>query len=317
MKRLCRTVTLAVFLFLSPLTAGAETLLIPGGQAIGLHLLDDTVTVVAYDDGCAVAREAGIQIGDQLEAVNGTPVASPEEARGILEGAEGPVKLSLLRGGKRQSVTVRPGEGGRLGVYLRQGISGIGTVTFYDPGTGRFGTLGHGVSSTRGQLLRLRSGTAQDIRITQLKPGLPGDPGQLKGEADLGTTLGILEKNTPQGVFGQLDRALPGEILPAATWAELHTGPATIRCTLDGGGVQEYSVELLKIYPQTRSDSRNLLLRITDKALLEKTGGIIQGMSGSPIIQDGKLIGAVTHVLVNDPTTGYGIFIENMLDAAG
>ena len=146
--------------------------------------------------------------------------------------------------------------------------------------------------------------------------GRCGEPGQLKGSADPSGKCGILLRNTPQGVFGTTSRGWTGQAIPTAAYDEIKTGSAVIVSTVDGSGPREYSVEILKIYPEDRSDCRNLLLRVTDPKLLAATGGIVQGMPGSPIIQDGKLVGAVTHVLVNDPTTGYGIFIENMLDAA-
>ena len=306
---------LAVVLVLCPIRAGAETCLIPGGQAIGLRLRDDSLTVAAYDEECPTGG-AGLKIGDRIEKIDGTPVTSPEAVRAALEGAGGKAEVTILRGGRRQRVTV-PLTEGRLGVYLRQGISGIGTVTFYDPDTGTFAALGHGVSAQGGGLLTLRSGSAYRVGLGPIRRGLAGDPGQLRGEADPAGLLGNLTKNTPQGVFGKLEGPLPGTPLPTADYGSIQTGPATIRCTLDGTGVREYSVEILKIYPESKSNGRNLLLKVTDEALLTQTGGIIQGMSGSPIIQDGKIVGAVTHVLVNDPTRGYGIFIENMLDAAG
>jgi stage IV sporulation protein B len=128
--------------------------------------------------------------------------------------------------------------------------------------------------------------------------------------------MGSLYANTGRGVFGEVDEGWRGEALPVAAFEDIHVGRATIRSNVSGQEIRDYSVEILKIYPENRSDGRNLLLRVTDPALIDITGGIVQGMSGSPIIQDGKLVGAVTHVLVNDPTTGYGIFIENMLDAA-
>jgi stage IV sporulation protein B len=149
-----------------------------------------------------------------------------------------------------------------------------------------------------------------------VKRGKCGDPGQLRGTVNAGKALGTVEKNAPQGVFGTLNTGWNGDALETAQRTQVHTGAATIRSTVTGDTPQEYSVEILKIYPGNRPEGRNMLLKITDPTLLNTTGGIVQGMSGSPIIQDGKLIGAVTHVLVNDPTTGYGIFIENMLDAA-
>lgn len=277
MRRLLSAVTLAVFLFISPLAAGAERYLIPGGQAIGLQLRDDTITVAAYDDTCPAGREAGIQIGDQIEKINGTPVTTAQQVQAALKASPPSAAITLSRGGKRQQLTV-PLSGGRLGVYLRQGISGIGTVTFFDPATGTFAALGHGVSNAKGTLLQLRSGSAYQVLLGDIQQGKAGSPGQLKGEADPGSPLGTLTRNTPQGVFGQLEGPLPGTPLPTADYESLQTGPATIRCTLDHTGVQEYSVEILKIYPESKSNGRNLLLKITDPALLEKTGGVIQGM---------------------------------------
>ena len=317
MKRLCSAAILAVTFFLLPLRAQAETLLIPVGQAVGLQLLDDTLTVAAFDEACPAGRQAGLKIGDQITQINGTDVHTPQQVQDALTQSGSRARLTICRGGKSQVLTVELGDPPRLGVYLRQGISGIGTVTFYDPDSGLFGTLGHGVSNSKGALLDMRSGGAYALRLTSLVKGKSGDPGQLKGEACGDIQLGILEKNTSQGVFGHSTQGWKGEPLPLVDYSEIHTGPAAIRCAVSQSGSQEYSVEILKIYPKNRTDGRNLLLKVTDPVLLETTGGIIQGMSGSPIIQDGKIIGAVTHVLVNDPTRGYGIFIENMLEAAG
>ena len=317
MKRILRSVfyTILIFTALPFPVLGAE--LIPVGQLIGLQLRSDALTVAAYDDAYGkAARDSGLKIGDELLSVDGKAVSSPEEVRTALTKAD-TVTLQIRRNGKVTHLDLTPcptEDGPRLGIYLRQGIAGIGTVTFYDPDTGLFGTLGHGVSDSTGQILPMKTGSAYAAQVLAVKKGEPGSPGQLKGEA--GTDLGPLLKNTPQGVFGKTRIPFPGEAFPTAAYADIHPGTAAIRSTVSGSGVQEYSVEILKIYPEDRKDGRNFLLKITDPKLLQTTGGIVQGMSGSPIIQDGKLVGAVTHVLVNDPTRGYGIFIENMLDAA-
>ncbi|MBQ7916177.1 MAG: SpoIVB peptidase, partial [Firmicutes bacterium] len=196
------------------------------------------------------------------------------------------------------------------------GVTGVGTVTWYDPQTGRFGALGHGVNEQSGSLINMRQGRVYDAAVTAVRAGRSGTPGQLLGAVCSKDPIGQLAKNTNQGVFGTIDLAAQSQALPVAEPEQVHTGAATIRSTVAGDEVQEYSVEILKVYPSSGSSGRNMLVKVTDPDLLEVTGGIVQGMSGSPIIQDGKLIGAVTHVLVNDPTTGYGIFIENMLDAA-
>ena len=321
MKRICNRIAFCLlFLFLLPATVRAAELLIPGGQVIGLQLENDTLTVAAFDDALgANARSAGLQVGDELLALNSRPITCPEDIRAALSGGSGEVTLTVRRGGKQRTVTMTPAccaEGPRLGVYLKQGITGIGTVTWQDPDSGAFGALGHGVNDGKGRLVSLDRGTAYQAEVASIKKGLCGQPGQLKGSADAFAPWGTLVRNTPQGVFGMTKEILPGQALLTAGYEEIRTGDAVIRSAAKGY-VQEYSVEILRIYPRDRSGGRNFLLRVTDPELLSLTGGIVQGMSGSPIIQDGKLIGAVTHVLVNDPTMGYGIYIENMLEAAG
>lgn len=318
MKRMLCGIALSMVLFFGlPLNAEAVRLLVPVGEVIGLQLRDGTVTVAAFDDFLgAGAKAAGLKIGDEILAVDGETVQSAADVKAALDRSSGEVTVTVARGGKRCSLrlpALTTGEGNKLGIYLRQGVAGIGTVTWYDPVNNTFGTLGHGVSSRDG-LLQLKDGSAYTARVQSVVRGKSGDPGQLRGEA--GEVCGQLFRNTPQGVFGVNPNGWPGEPLPVAAFSEVKPGSAHIRSTVGDMGVREYSVEILKIYPQDRPDGRHFLLKVTDPVLLETTGGIIQGMSGSPIIQDGKLVGAVTHVLVNDPTRGYGIFIESMLNAA-
>ena len=321
MKKSISRIALSVALvWLLELGAFAEELLIPGGQVIGLQLCNDTVTVAAFDDVLGGdSKAAGLQVGDEILSVNGQKVRSAQEVCGALDRSDGTVEIRVSRGGKEKKLKIKPkitDMGPRLGVYLRSGITGIGTVTWYDPETDRFGTLGHGVNGSDGKLLEMTQGTAFDAQVASVKKGISGEPGQLKGAVAAGREVGQLYRNTQQGLFGISEQGWMGEALPVGEAGDIRTGDAVIRSTVCADRVQEYSVEILKIYPVDRPDGRNLLLKITDPALLEATGGIVQGMSGSPIIQDGKLVGAITHVLVNDPTTGYGIFIENMLDAA-
>ena len=321
MKRIISSIVLPVVLFvLLPLQARAAELLIPVGQVIGLQLSNDTITVVAYDDVLgANARSAGLKIGDEIVKIDQTSISCADDIRSALKQGNDTVSLTVRRGSRLSTLRMTPEQtedGPKLGVYLRQGVAGIGTVTFYDPDTGRFGTLGHGVSDARGNLLQMTKGSAYEAMIQSVKKGKCGEAGQLKGCADGTALCGTLLRNTPQGVFGVTKQGWKGEPIPVASYEEVCTGPAAIRSQISGCNVQEYSVEILKIYPETRPDGRNFLIKVTDPALLDTTGGIVQGMSGSPIIQNGKLIGAVTHVLVNDPTTGFGIFIENMLVSA-
>lgn len=322
MKRLITSMILAFlgFSFL-PQTAHAAQLLIPVGKVVGLELRDDSVTVAAFDDTLGVhAKDAGLQIGDEILKIDETQIDSAADVRAALSCCDGDVELVIDRKGKQHKLTMIPQEtpeGQRLGVYLRQGIAGIGTVTYYDPETGVFGALGHGVSNSKGSLVAMTEGNAYHGRIHSVAKGKAGSPGQLRGGTASDQPLGPVQKNSPQGVFGTCKEGWIGQPLPVAAFEDVCTGEAQILSTISGDSPREYSVEILKIYPKNRSDNRNFLIRVTDPDLLAATGGIVQGMSGSPIIQDGKLIGAVTHVLVNDPQTGYGIFIENMLEAAG
>ena len=320
MKKLCNCIVFTILFTFLPIGARAAQLLIPGGQVIGLQLRNDTVTVAAFDDTVgSCAKDAGLCVGDEILSVNGRPVQSAADIRAALEENPRLASITIRRESKTRTLELAPratADGPRIGVYLKQGIAGIGTVTWYDPATGVFGTLGHGINDTKGKLADLKDGSAFPAEVLSVKKGACGDPGQLKGNADGDIVCGTLLRNTAQGVFGISRQGWRGEPLPVADYDEVTTGSAAIRSTVNGNAVQEYSVEILKIYPEDKPDGRNFLLKVTDPALLSATGGIVQGMSGSPIIQDGKLVGAVTHVLVNDPTRGYGIFIENMLDAA-
>lgn len=318
-KNTLRLIFGCICLYLCSTTAFAADMLVPVGQVIGLELYDDTVTVVAFDDCLRSGREAGLQIGDEICNIDGHTIRTAEDVRRALNQSDGSVDMTVERGGKARQIHMDPeitADGPKLGVFLRQGITGIGTVTWYDPETDSFATLGHAVNDGKGRLLAMSRGNAYPATVVSVQRGKSGAPGQLKGALNTDVLLGNLTGNTARGVFGTAPKGWEGKAIPVAACEEVHHGSATIRSTVDNGQPRDYSVEIIKIYPKNRSDGRNMLLRVTDPDLLAATGGIVQGMSGSPLIQDGKLIGAVTHVLVNDPTTGYGIFIENMLDAA-
>jgi len=306
-------------LFLFAVTVFAADMLVPVGQVIGLELHHDTVTVVAFDDSLHAGRDAGLQIGDEIRRIDGCAIESAEDVRRALNSSDGSVDMIVSRGGKERQLHMEPqitAEGPKLGVFLRQGITGIGTVTWYDPETGSFATLGHAVNDSKGKLLDMSRGSAYPARVVSVQKGASGAPGQLKGALNTDVLLGQLTGNTGCGVFGKASGHWEGEAIPVAESGAVKQGSATIRSTVSDGAPRDYSVEIVKVYPKSRADGRNMLLKVTDPDLIAATGGIVQGMSGSPIIQDGKLVGAVTHVLVNDPTTGYGIFIENMLEAA-
>ena len=320
MKRLTHYIIAFALVFCLTVTANAAQMLIPVGQVVGLELADNTVTVSSFDEELGQpAQKAGLKVGDRIVSVNGQGVKTAEDVRYALDRADGVVEMTVQRSKKTEKVRIEPTvtpEGPKLGVYLKEGVTGVGTVTWYDPDSKKFGTLGHGVNNARGELLDMVSGNAYKAAVVSVRKGECGTPGQLMGSLKEATPIGVLYKNTNRGVFGTANTGWTGESLPIGTAADVKSGPATIRSTVKGDSTREYSVEILKVYPNAGEAGRNMLLRITDPDLLNTTGGIVQGMSGSPIIQNGKLIGAVTHVLVNDPTTGYGIFIENMLDAA-
>jgi len=301
--------------------------LVPVGHTVGIKLFSDGIVVIGLAEvetiggKTAPGAACGLRVGDVIEEANGTAVESSEQFVSLIQ-CGGTVELEVCRGGAELSLAAEPvqGEDGiyRLGAWVRDSMAGIGTVTFYDPETGQFGALGHGVTDgDTGLLMPLGDGSVMASTVKAVKRGSAGDPGELKGNFDMTKDMGQLYANTELGVFGILDAGSfgGGEAVPVASANQVKTGPAVIRSNVSGDAVEEYDIEILRVLE--REGTQNLLISVTDKALLQKTGGIVQGMSGSPIIQDGKLVGAVTHVLVNDPTKGYGIFIENMLEAAG
>ena len=300
--KLFRPVFLILLIMILTTTAGATELLIPGGQLIGLNLQDNTVCVAAFDPELgAAAKSAGLKEGDRILRIGKTPITCAEDIRNALAHSDGKVDIAVLRGGKTATVSLCPAataDGPRLGIYLKQGTAGVGTVTYYRPETGDFAALGHGVHTASGQLLQLSTGSVFDAHVMSVTKGTVGKAGQLVGNLSGSDPVGSVRKNTERGIFGRLETPVAAEPLPVADREEIRTGSATILSTVEGDGVQEYSVEILKIYPNANRRNRNMLLKVTDPKLLSTTGGIVQGMSGSPIIQDGKLVGAVTHVCV-------------------
>jgi len=256
--------------------------------------------------------------------INGREISTNEEVEeAIKNSGGGALVLEICRKNVVFETTLTPAlsrsDGSwRGGLWVRDSSAGIGTMTFYDPESGLFGGLGHPVCDVdTGDILPLAQGEIVDVEITGVTEGLPGALGQLRGSFLHKEASGVLLSNTQAGVSGQLYRAPAGEAMPIALRQEVKAGRAEILATVEGSTPQRYAVIIEKVNLSDENPTRNLTLRITDETLLRATGGIVQGMSGSPIIQNGKLIGAVTHVLVNDPTRGYGIFIENMLEAAG
>ena len=309
--------------------AFADGALIPVGETVGIQIEMDGVLVAGITDvqtasgSVCPAKEAGLQAGDMILAVDGQAVRSAMELIAAVEALQGETaEVTVRRNGRTQCFTVAPAveeNGGlRLGLWLRDGIAGIGTVTYIDPETGAFGALGHGVNDVEtGVLLPVAAGAVCRAQIVDVKRGASGAPGELAGCFDAGNVIGRIDNNTTCGIFGTMSGDM-GELRPAMPVGrpeDVVSGPATILACVAGEDAREYDVEISRT-GMVSGSGRDLMVHVTDPALLAETGGIVQGMSGSPIMQNGKLVGAVTHVLVNDPTRGYGIFIDTMLDAA-
>ena len=312
--------------------AGAQeprpTLLV-GGMPFGVRFFTDGILIVDYCDVKSngenknPAREAGLKPGDCICAIDGQALSTANQLAECI-GARGQVEMALSyrRDGQELETKLTPtpcDEDGRLriGLYVRDSGAGIGTVTFMTR-ENAFGGLGHGIcDGERGALLPLSRGHVMNVVIGGMRRGAVGAPGELKGHFE-GEKRGVLLQNTPCGVFGALTDAPPSPVgeLPVAYRHEIHDGAVTLWCTLDDNVPTEYKAEICDIH-RSAEGNKCFTVKITDRALLDRTGGILQGMSGSPIIQNGKLVGAVTHVLIGDPTTGYGIFIENMLSQMG
>jgi stage IV sporulation protein B len=306
-------------------------LLVPMGNTVGIKLKSDGVLVVGLSQveggtfGPTPAASAGIRAGDIITQLNAKKIESVEDFRSAVKSlGEKPATVRVRRNGKDHQMTVVPvrnknGES-ELGVWLRDGIVGIGTVTFYDADKKIFGALGHSVNDIdTGIVLPLKSGSIMKSNIVSVIKGANGSPGELRGSFDLLSSIGRLYANTPKGIFGTLEQSKGmalREAIPAAKRNEIKTGKATILSNISGDSVEEFEIEISRIYPPGENGVRDMMITVTDENLIDRTGGIVQGMSGSPIIQNGKLVGAVTHVLVNDPCRGYAIAIENMIEAA-
>lgn len=301
--------------------------LVPVGHTIGIKLFAEGVVVIGLaevETGSGVltpGADCGLRVGDVIEEANGEEIESSEQFAALLQ-CGGPVELAVTRDGQELTLAAEPVLGAdgtwRLGAWIRDSMAGIGTVTFYDPETGTFGALGHGITDMdTGLLMPLGDGAVMHASVKAVKRGSAGTPGELKGNFDLTHDLGELYANTERGVFGSIgaDVFSADDAVPVARAGEVQPGPAQIRSNVSGDSVESYDIEILRVLDS--DGTQNLLLQVTDEALIERTGGIVQGMSGSPILQNGRIVGAVTHVMVNEPTKGYGILIENMLAEAG
>ena len=315
-------------LFLPSAAREARPKVLLGGVPFGVRFATEGVFVVSFCDGESFkkmqnpARDAGILPGDRLISVNGETLTSAGDLAAAAERAAGKeMRLTLRRGDEEREVTLSPlacDKDGkwRVGLFVRDSGAGIGTLTFLTPDAHLFGGLGHAICDGESKLpLPIARGSVLGVTIGSVKRGTAGDPGELRGHFSKGK-IGSFTTNTDCGVFGMLSEIPSGvnEAVEIAYRDEVRDGDALLFCTVDGGAPRGYHVKISEIHAGERGN-KCFTVRVCDKDLIERTGGIVQGMSGSPLVQNGRLIGAVTHVLVAEPTLGYGVFIENMLDA--
>ena len=305
-----------------------EKLLVPCGTPFGIKMFTNGVMVVGVADiesaGKMInpAAVAGVKVGDIITEVNGKAVTQNSQVAKLIESSAGaPVELSIKRNEETLTATLTPilsdVDGSyKGGLWVRDSTAGIGTVTFYDPSNGSFGGLGHGICDVdTNELMPLRSGDVVSVTISGIVKAQKGRAGELRGYFNNDFPVGQLQANSEGGVYGTLNSSpVSTEAIPLAVKQEVKTGAAQIYTTVDGTTPRPYGIEIESINYQDGTKTKNLVVKVTDPDLLSKTGGIVQGMSGSPIVQNGKLVGAVTHVFVNDPTRGYGILAENMLE---
>lgn len=303
-------------------------MLVPSGEPFGIKLLMEGVMIIntgtiKTDSGLKCpAEECGLEKGDIILYADGKAISSNSQIQEIISNSKGePVEIIYLHEDERKAAKLTPvfsdsDNEYKAGIWVRDSTAGIGTVTYRDPATDRFGGLGHPVcDSDTGEIIPISTGETANVTINKVVKGAKGDPGELHGNFSSGLSSGVIYCNNKYGVFGEMfTKTDESKAIPMGLKQDIEEGKAVIRTTIDETGPHDYEIEIESI-DYTSSSTKNMIIRVTDKELLEKAGGIVQGMSGSPIIQNGKLIGAVTHVLVNDPKRGYGIFCESMYDS--
>lgn len=311
---------------------------VPGGQSIGVLLHAQGVIVVGQapvtdQDGNKAnpSEQAGIHLGDIILSINGRPVAGDRYTREEIDrlGSTGePIMLEVKHGKKIFKTKVEPilcPDTGRyrIGLFIRDSAAGVGTLTFYHPETGSYGALGHLITdNTTSRRIDLADGRIVAATVKGIHRGQKGHPGEKMGQFSANNNLtGNIEKNSLYGIFGHLNHPPEGgyyqKAIPLAMGHQVQRGPAEILTVLHDNKIERFKIEILEVMPQDRQEGKGMVIKITDSRLISLTGGIIQGMSGSPIIQNRKLVGAVTHVFINDPTRGYGVLAEWMLEEAG
>jgi stage IV sporulation protein B len=311
---------------------------IPGGQTIGVKIKSAGILVVGHhlvpiDGGTKIspAEDAKIQLGDLITKINGEAINDVSKVSDLVNRAgeqNKPIELTILRNGKSFNSSIKPAydvsdKSYRLGLYIRDSAAGVGTLTFYAPDQGVYGALGHVITDMDTQTpIVVGGGEIVHSTVTSIAKSQHGEPGEKRALIpNDNKVIGNIEKNTDFGIFGKMssppDHGSIQDALPVAFAEQVKEGPAHIYTVLNGQKVEKFDIEVVHVSRQNYPATKGMIIKITDERLLKRTGGIVQGMSGSPIIQDGKLIGAVTHVFVNDPASGYGCFIEWMLQDAG
>lgn len=308
-----------------------KTKVIPMGNLIGAKLYTSGVLVVGMSEiqGKDFQKhkpyaDSGIEEGDMIVEMNSKKISNTDELVETVNSSDGEeIQIKYVRNDETITTSIQPIKSEdneyKLGLWVRDAAAGVGTLTFYEPSTGKFAALGHGIVDVdTGDIINIANGELVTSNLVAIKKGEKGTPGEIKGSIDSGVTIGNISKNTNFGVFGlvsnknnlNLNGAKEYEV---ALRSEIQTGEAEIICELENEKKEQYKIEISKIYTSNNYDNKSMMIKITDERLLQKTGGIIQGMSGSPIIQNGKFVGAITNVLVSDPTTGYAIFGDLMV----
>lgn len=303
-----------------------KTSVVPVGEAIGMKLYTDGVLVVGMSEieGKKPYENTGIKEGDRIIQINENDINNTTELMQQVNASKGnTISVKYIHDEETITTSMEPVKSSsneyKLGLWVRDAAAGVGTLTFYEPSTGMFATLGHGILDVdTSDLIKIANGELVTTNILNIQKGEKGTPGEIRGTIESGYTIGQISKNTNFGVFGILNTpsyisVSSKDAIEVASREEIKTEPAEIICELENGKREHYSIEIQKVFTTNNEDNKSMLIKVTDERLLEKTGGIVQGMSGAPIIQNGKFIGAVTHVLVNDPTMGYGVFADIMI----
>lgn len=319
------TIIILLSLFIMPTSILAYSeYVIPGGENIGIELNSKGVMIVGlYKVGNDYpGKKANLKVGDLIQSVNGKPVSNIDELVSAINASDDTANITYMRNHTKAQTNLsltKDNQGVcKTGLYVKDSISGIGTLSFIDPNTKLFGALGHEIiEKATGKILEIKDGKIFSSDVTSIERSENGTPGEKNATFQTDQQTGTVKENTSQGIFGHYTDTLPTKKpYKVAQPSEVKTGSAKLLTVLSGTEVKEYSIEITKINNNMSQKNKNILFSITDKTLLDTTGGIVQGMSGSPIIQDDKIIAVVTHVVVNDPTKGYGIFITNMLEEA-